>query len=52
MMNAVTISLQTVLLLTASNVFMTVACMDQPFKLDFLWAGLCMVGPVHLIFRS
>ena len=27
-------------------------CMDQPFKLDFVWAGLCMVGAVYFIFRS
>jgi uncharacterized protein (DUF486 family) len=26
--------------------------MDQPFKLDFLWAGLCMVGAVYFIFRN
>ena len=26
--------------------------MDQPFKLDFIWAGLCMVGAVYFIFRS
>ena len=26
--------------------------MDQPFKLDFLWAGLCMVGAVYFIFRG
>lgn len=26
--------------------------MDQPFKLDFLWAGLCLVGAVYFIFRS
>jgi uncharacterized protein (DUF486 family) len=26
--------------------------MGQPFKLDFLWAGLCMVGAVYFIFRS
>ena len=25
--------------------------MDQPFKLDFVWAGLCMVGAVYFIFR-
>ncbi len=25
--------------------------MDEPFKLDFLWAGLCMVGAVYFIFR-
>ena len=29
-----------------------VAYMDQPFKLDFVWAGLCMVGAVYFIFRS
>lgn len=26
--------------------------MHQPFKLDFLWAGLCLVGAVYFIFRS
>jgi uncharacterized protein (DUF486 family) len=26
--------------------------MGQPMKLDFLWAGLCMVGAVYFIFRS
>jgi len=26
--------------------------MDQPFKLDFVWAGLCLVGAVFFIFRS
>ena len=26
--------------------------MKQPFKLDFVWAGLCMVGAVYFIFRS
>ncbi len=26
--------------------------MDQPVKLDFLWAGLCLVGAVYFIFRS
>ncbi len=26
--------------------------MKQPFKLDFLWAGLCLVGAVYFIFRS
>lgn len=26
--------------------------MGQPFKLDFVWAGLCMVGAVYFIFRS
>ena len=26
--------------------------MHQPLKLDFVWAGLCMVGAVYFIFRS
>ena len=26
--------------------------MDQPLKLDFLWAGLCLVGAVYFIFRA
>ena len=26
--------------------------MNQPIKLDFLWAGLCMMGAVYFIFRS
>jgi uncharacterized protein (DUF486 family) len=26
--------------------------MKQPFKLDFVWAGLCLVGAVYFIFRS
>ena len=26
--------------------------MKQPIKLDFLWAGLCMMGAVYFIFRS
>jgi uncharacterized protein (DUF486 family) len=26
--------------------------MDQPFKLDFVWAGLCIVGAVYFIFRT
>lgn len=24
----------------------------EPLKLDFLWAGLCMVGAVYFMFRS
>ena len=24
----------------------------EPFKLDFIWAGLCLVGAVYFIFRS
>jgi len=26
--------------------------MKQPLKLDYLWAGLCIVGAVYFIFRS
>jgi len=26
--------------------------MRQPLKLDFLWAGLCLVGAVYFAFRS
>ncbi|WP_025915751.1 DMT family protein [Herminiimonas sp. CN] len=26
--------------------------MGQPFKLDYLWAALCLVGAVYFIFRS
>lgn len=26
--------------------------MREPVKLDFLWAGLCLVGAVYFIFRS
>jgi uncharacterized protein (DUF486 family) len=26
--------------------------MKQPIKLDFLWAGLCMMGAVYFIFRA
>jgi uncharacterized protein len=26
--------------------------MQQPLKLDFLWACLCMVGAVYFVFRS
>jgi uncharacterized protein (DUF486 family) len=29
-----------------------VVFMQQPLKLDFLWAGLCLVGAVYFIFRS
>jgi uncharacterized protein (DUF486 family) len=28
------------------------AYLDQPLKLDYLWAGLCLVGAVYFIFRS
>ena len=26
--------------------------MNQPLKLDFLWAGLCIMGAVYFIFRN
>jgi len=26
--------------------------MNAPVKLDYLWAGLCMMGAVYFIFRS
>jgi uncharacterized protein len=26
--------------------------LNQPFKMDFVWAGLCMVGAVYFIFRG
>ena len=29
-----------------------VVYLKQPFKLDYLWAALCMVGAVYFIFRS
>ena len=27
-------------------------CMDQPLKLDYLWAALCILGAVYFVFRS
>jgi uncharacterized protein (DUF486 family) len=29
-----------------------VVVMQQPLKLDYLWAGLCLVGAVYFIFRG
>lgn len=29
----------------------SVLYMKQPLKLDFLWAGLCMMGAVYFMFR-
>jgi uncharacterized protein len=26
--------------------------MDQPVKLDYLWAGLCIMGAVYFVFRG
>lgn len=36
------------------SVFVPFAVMylNQPLKLDYLWAGLCLVGAVYFIFRS
>ena len=30
----------------------SVLYMQNPVKIDFLWAGLCMVGAVYFMFRS
>ena len=30
----------------------SVLYMQQPLKLDYLWAGLCLLGAVYFIFRS
>ena len=30
----------------------SVLYLGQPLKLDYLWAGLCMVGAVYFIFRN
>lgn len=53
-MNGVPVVLQTALLLAVSNVFMTFAVlyMEQPLRLDYLWAGLCILGAVYFIFRG
>jgi uncharacterized protein (DUF486 family) len=29
-----------------------VLVMGQPLKLDFLWAGLCLMGAVYFVFRG
>ena len=29
-----------------------VVYMDQPLKLDFVWAGVCLLGAVYFIFRD
>jgi uncharacterized protein len=53
-MASVPVVAQTTLLLTASNVFMPFAVryMREPLKLDYLWAGLCLVGAGYFMFRS
>ena len=30
----------------------SVMYLKEPFKLNYLWAGLCMVGAVYFMFRS
>ncbi len=49
--------LKTVALLLLSNLFMTYAWyavwfMRVPVGLDFLWAGLCLLGAVFFTFRA
>jgi uncharacterized protein (DUF486 family) len=29
-----------------------VVYMRQPIRLDFVWAGLCLIGAVYFVFRS
>ena len=43
--------LQEVITLTVFVPF-AVFYMKQPMKLDFLWAGLCLLGAVYFMFRS
>jgi uncharacterized protein (DUF486 family) len=43
--------LQEVITLTVFVPF-AVVYMDPPIKLDFLWAGLCLLGAVYFIFRT
>ncbi len=43
--------LQEVISLTVFVPF-AVLYLNQPLKLDYLWAGLCLIGAVYLIFRS
>ena len=43
--------LQEVITLTIFVPFV-IFCMDQPLKLDYLWAALCILGAVYFVFRS
>jgi uncharacterized protein len=43
--------MQEVITLTVFVPF-AVLYMKEPFKLDYLWAALCMVGAVYFIFRG
>lgn len=29
-----------------------VLVMDQPLRMDFVWAGLCLLGAVYFVFRG
>ena len=31
---------------------LSIYSMQQPLKLDYLWAGLCLVGAVYFVFRA
>jgi len=44
----------TLLLLSLSHVFMSAALfyLTEPLKLDRLWAAVCKLGSVEVIFRS
>ncbi len=37
---------------TLSFVPFSVFYMQQPLELDYLWAGLCLLGAVYFLFRS
>ena len=43
--------MQEVITLTVFVPF-AVLYMKQPVKLDFLWAGLCLLGAVYFVFRT
>jgi hypothetical protein len=43
--------LQEVITLTVFVPF-AILYMDQPVKLDYVWAGLCLLGAVYFIFRG
>lgn len=43
--------LQEVITLTVFVPF-AVLYMNQPLKLDYLWAALCILGAVYFIFRT
>ncbi len=43
--------LQEVIALTVFVPF-AVLYLNQPLKLDYLWAGLCLLGAVYFIFRT